>query len=212
MKLQLDISKPHSNEIEKMIANKGKSPVSGYCIMADVIGSTAMKYSTSFPSWCSKIYHTFHKFHSWDLECKLPMLKIVGDELMYFVEAEANSKYADMFLYKLIEASDNFEKSLWADMKIAIAYCDEVYDVSFTPSIPEDYYGKGIDLTARLVSLAGASRIVCNDLFKDQLAASTYKTMWNKMIEPVELKPGDLKGITPLPNVFQIDLTKYSNQ
>ena len=52
--------------------------------------------------------------------------------------------------------------------KAAIAHCHEAYSVTFMPGT-EDIYGKDIDLTARLLSIAEPGEIIMNESFAKQV-------------------------------------------
>ena len=48
--------------------------------------------------------------------------------------------------------------------KVAIHYCEEVYNITFFKGY-NDYYGKDIDLTVRLLSKAKENKIVISEPF-----------------------------------------------
>ncbi|MDD2229822.1 MAG: hypothetical protein PHY48_10470 [Candidatus Cloacimonetes bacterium] len=206
MKLPLDISRQLTKtDIDDI---KNKKPISGFCVMADVVGSTEIKYNVPFSNWCINLHNTLFRFHDYSFEGVVPVLKTVGDELMYFIESDPEPKIANKLMNMLITAAENFEPDLRSNIKIAITYSNDIYDVSFTPIVSVDYYGKGIDLTARMASVA-ENRIVCNEEFHNLLQKTVEKKKWMMMLEPLEVDPEKMKGISPLPVLFQYDVHKY---
>jgi class 3 adenylate cyclase len=79
--------------------------------------------------------------------------------------------------------------------KVAIHYCEEVYNITFFKGY-NDYYGKDIDLTVRLLSKAKENKIVISEPFyqkvlqdlKNQGMAQDSEYMKYKYIE-------DFKGV-----------------
>lgn len=206
MILPLDISKRLTEtDIDNI---KKKKPIAGFCVMADVVGSTEIKYNVPFSNWCINLHNTFFRFHGYSFEGTVPVLKTVGDELMYFIESDPEPIIADKLMNMLITAAENFEPNFRSDMKIAVTYSSDIYDVSFTPIVSVDYYGKGIDLTARMVSVA-EKRIVCNEEFFNLLQKTKEKKKWMMMLEPLEVDPEKMKGINPLPVLYQYDVHKH---
>jgi len=65
-----------------------------------------------------------------------------------------------------------------AKVKISAAYCREAYDITFLRGV-QDIYGKDIDLTARLMSVAESQEIVMNAPFVEQVRTE-YTRMLNK--------------------------------
>jgi len=90
--------------------------------------------------------------------------------------------------------------------KIGIHYCTEVYNITFLKGF-NDYYGRDIDLTARLMSKTIANRIVISETFYQKVeedhneryssySQSVYNLISEKYIE-------DFKGV-PKPTEFRV--------
>ncbi len=54
--------------------------------------------------------------------------------------------------------------------KVAIAHCEEAYDITFVRNT-NDIYGKDIDLSARLLSVAQSGEIMMNERFVEEVKA-----------------------------------------
>jgi len=170
MTLMVDFNKEPTLALQVPIMDL--TPMTGFCIMADVCGSTEMKYKVAKHMWIANLHNTFRMCHKWALKGVIPVLKTVGDELMYFIPCEADSAIAANILIGLFDAISLVGDSWISEIKCSVTYCDdeaEVYNITFTPNVIDDYYGKGIDLTARLISLTGNRELVFNDSFHDLL-------------------------------------------
>lgn len=161
---------PTSKEIEEKLESIPKSP--GTCFFIDVINSTDIKYKTELKDWGKRLNNTFN-FISFLNDFPDNVVKGIGDELMLFIPDEdlfAKTSYNNYFglieeIYATIDNLVNYPlENTFLECKVSIHYCTEVYNISFFEHA-NDYYGMDIDLTARLMSKAKASRIVMSEKF-----------------------------------------------
>ena len=137
------------------------TPVDGFCIMVDVVGSTELK-DRSMTEWIFRIGNAFNHARAW-VEPKF--LKTVGDELMYWFKDEDFRQTTSPLT--LIQGLDDMlretklKPELFPPVKVAVCRCSGVLEISFMRQ-GEDVYGKDIDLTARLLALAGEGEVVMN--------------------------------------------------
>jgi len=161
---------PNSPDIEKMINEIPKCP--GTCFFIDIINSTDIKYKTEIQSWAKKLNNTFN-FLTFLNDFPENIVKGIGDEIMLYIPDKvlsSKSTYNNHFalleeIYATIDNIKNFpNKDMFLNCKVSIHYCTEVYNITFLEGA-NDYYGKDIDLTARLMSKAKANRIVLSERF-----------------------------------------------
>ena len=89
----------------------------------------------------------------------------MGDGLLFFIpESDMNGETPLILFNSLCEIINSTEAYL-RHVKIGAAYCNDAYDITFIKNAP-DIYGKDIDLTARLASLACSKEIRHN--YKNQ--------------------------------------------
>jgi len=188
-------------------------PERGHCIFVDIVGSTEMK-AGGIRKWVAMINNTFANARSFLMP--FAPLKSIGDELMFFI--------SDMRLQKTGESSLGIfsgmasiaqeEEPYYRDVRIAVAYCEQAYDITFMPGVP-DVYGRDIDLTARLLTLAGSREVVMNEAFVERVRAD-YGNAGNKEQFPeVELMVGPwlerLKGFDEYVRIYKLpDIRKIS--
>jgi class 3 adenylate cyclase len=139
-------------------------PTPGYCVLVDMVGSTAMK-DAPILQWAPKIHNAFANTMAF-LDPSIRPLKSIGDELMFYISCEKLAERGEgaLCLYSGLFSVAGEKDPLFTDVKIAIAYCERAYRLSFLPGV-EDIYGKDIDLTARLLSKALPREIVMNEAF-----------------------------------------------
>lgn len=168
-------------DLQAMI--NGLNPVPGTCIFIDVCNSTLVKNQKPLTYWLPVIRNSIA------IGQKLPSLmqplKCIGDELMFYIpdsELVANNEsHATLF-----ESVENFISS-WGptldgcilELKAAMHYCLDSYNLTFCGNIQnpvDDYYGSGVDLTARLMSKTKAKRLVISEDFyqKAQPTGAAY--------------------------------------
>jgi class 3 adenylate cyclase len=68
---------PNDRDLKQKIQRLAPSP--GYCVIADIVGSTKMK-DDALPSWAARIYNTFSLLTSY---LHVSSLKSIGDALMF---------------------------------------------------------------------------------------------------------------------------------
>jgi len=180
-------------------------PYPGYCIFLDIVGSTELK-DLETAKWIIYIYNTFAntKTYFWNLS---DPIKSVGDELMlYFPEHNLNNEDAlSIFagLASVAKSNEVYSK----DVKISATYCNNVYDITFIKNT-KDVYGKDIDLTVRLLSIAQSNEIIMNEEFLNKLRES-YNRIGNKEQFPeveqiVGPWPHKFKGFKESVNVYKL--------
>lgn len=154
---------PLNPDWKVLIASIKRTP--GYCFFIDIVGSTELK-NENLDEWIITFYNTFAKVRS-DLYSKFRPIKSLGDALMFFIPEENIRDESPLTLFaglrSMIDIS-NEEKKYFSNVKIAAAFCDDAYDVTFLKDVP-DIYGKDIDLTARLLSVAQSQEIIMNKTF-----------------------------------------------
>ena len=144
-------------------------PTTGTCVFIDIVGSTAMK-DGSLVRWVAAVTNTFERIRAF-LSPNVPV-KSIGDELMFFIPdadlAKSGSTFLALFgaLASIAHDPDQSSEpgSLLPEVKVVACHCTAVYALSFIDGAP-DYYGKEIDLAARLLSQAGPRELVMNDAF-----------------------------------------------
>ncbi len=152
-------------------------PTTGYCIFIDIAGSTEMK-SYDINSWIILMHNTFSNIKSF--LSPLPPLKIIGDEIMFYISDEVLKKkgHTPLTIFAELASIAREEEELYKDVRVGAAYCTQAYNIAFTPGAA-DYYGKDIDLAARLLSKAESQEIVVNEPFFKKVK-SDYESIGNK--------------------------------
>ncbi len=183
--------------------------VPGTCFFIDLYRSTAIKYKIPAKEWITRFHHTF-SFISFLNDFPDNIVKGIGDELMLYIpdeELKQKSAYNSHFalleeihvtLFNIIHfpVEDQF-----LNCKVAIHYCQDAYNISFFRGM-NDFYGKDIDLTARLMQLTVENRIVLSEKFyekvKENLAASGQPPVAGCLASVSETFLEQFKGI-PFP-------------
>ena len=153
---------PNSIEIEEKLKQLPKCP--GTCFFIDIINSTDIKYKTELWQWGKKLNNTFN-FISFLNDIPDNVVKGIGDELMFYIP-DTKLKTKDFYnnylslLEEIFATLDNIKNypipDVFLNCKVSIHYCTEVYNITFIEG-SNDYYGRDIDLTARLMSKARPS-------------------------------------------------------
>lgn len=147
-------------------------PCPGTCIFIDLVESTGIKYKKGIGHWGKLINNTFN-FISILNDFPDNIVKGIGDELMIYIPDEMLTKKENLTnhysiieeLYSTLLNIKSFPvKNLFMDCKIAMHYCLNVYNITFLKGY-NDYYGKDIDMAARLMSKSGKNRIVFSEAF-----------------------------------------------
>lgn len=161
---------PRSKEIDGLLKSIPKCP--GVCLFIDIVDSTWIKYHEPFARWGQKLNNTFN-FISLLNDFPDNIVKGIGDEIMLYIpEEELSRKTTFQTHFALLEeiyaTLDNIKNfpvnDLFLPCKVAIHYCSDVYNITFLEGY-NDYYGKDIDLTARLMSKTKPYRIVLSEKF-----------------------------------------------
>jgi len=201
---------PNSKEIEEELRNIPLSP--GTCIFIDVVESTDIKYKSDLSVWGKRLNNTFN-FISFLNDFPDNIVKGIGDEIMLFIPDEAltnkrsiNSNFALLEeIFATLYNIKNFpNQDLFLPCKVSIHYCSDVYNITFLEGF-NDYYGKDIDLTARLMSRAGPFRIVMSDIFYqkviDDLEKVNLPSDAGCLNEISEIQSVEFKGIPTLTDI-----------
>lgn len=159
-----------SGGIREILANL--RTVSGTCFFIDLYRSTAIKYHVPAAEWIARFHNTF-SFISFLNDFPDNIVKGIGDEIMLFIPDEDLAKktaYDTHFaLLEEIRATvyniRHFPvQEKFLNCKVAIHHCTETYNISFFRGA-NDFYGKEIDLTARLMTKTAENRIVLSESF-----------------------------------------------
>ncbi len=185
---------PRSPNIERLLQDVPKCP--GVCLFIDIVDSTWIKYREPFTKWGQKLNNTFN-FISLLNDFPDNIVKGIGDEIMLYIpENVLHQKTTFRTCFALMEeiyaTLDNIKNfpvdGLFLPCKVAIHYCTEAYNVTFLEGY-NDYYGKDIDLSARLMSKAKPYRIVLSEKFYQ-------KVQEDIATENIQKEQGCLKFIT----------------
>jgi class 3 adenylate cyclase len=202
---------PASTHLVKILNKIPTCP--GTCIFIDMIESTGMKYKKGVGHWGRLINNTFN-FISILNDFPENIVKGIGDELMIYIPDEVLVQKSSLTnhysiieeLYSTLLNIKSFPvKNLFMDCKIAMHYCTNVYNISFLKSY-NDYYGKDIDMAARLMSKSGKNRIVFSEAFYEKAKTDLVNlnipeelTCLNEASTPIS---ENFKGI-PHPLIFR---------
>lgn len=171
---------PNSREMEESL--KGIPTCPGTCFFIDINKSTDLKYTGGLPDWGRKLNNTFN-FISLLNDFPDNIVKGIGDEIMLFIPDEKlREKNTIKTYYQLLEEIystvyniKSFPVSeMFLPCKVSIHYCTEVYNVTFFKGA-NDYYGRDIDLTARLMTKAVENRVVLSEKFFEKVQHDLQK-------------------------------------
>src|SRR3989338_2952552 len=181
-------------------------PSFGYCIFIDIVDSTRMKQSNR-SEWVSLIYNIFTNANMY-LGPFRP-LKSVGDEIMYYITDEELStrEYSPLQIFDALAQLTKEADRLFKPIKIGAARCMDVFAMTFL-SNTNDYYGRDIDLTARLLSQASESELVINEQFRDIIMTRYNETGNKEQFASVKCLQGPwpvmLKGFDSYINIYKL--------
>ena len=212
MAVYINSKNPNSPELDDLLTSLPTCP--GTCIFIDIVNSTEIKYRTGLKEWARLLNNTFN-FISFLNDFPNHIVKGIGDELMLYIPDEDLGKkaninnhhqlleeiYATLYNIKHFPASD-----LFLPCKVAIHYCTEVYNITYFEHY-NDYYGRDIDLAARLMTKAKIHRIVVSESFYNMVlqsagtkdATACLKSVSEKYIE-------DFKGVPHSTALHVIDV------
>jgi hypothetical protein len=152
---------PNNRQLKQIVDSLKPTP--GYCLILDIVDSTALK-DQDIRTWMARIHNTFRNIQTF-LPPPLRPLKGIGDSLMFFVsDADLNAHHENALtvFYGLAGVLKDWSR-FFCELKAAAVH-GEAYEVTFLRG-HDDVYGKDIDLTARLLSLARPSEIVMSSAF-----------------------------------------------
>ena len=170
MAIYINDKDPSSKHLESRLKKLSTCP--GTCIFIDLVESTGIKYKKEIHHWGKLINNTFN-FISLLNDFPDNIVKGIGDELMIYipdsalVQKETFTNHYSIIeeLHATIENIKSFPvKNLFMDCKVAMHYCTDVYNITFLKDY-NDYYGKDIDMTARLMSKSGRNKIIFSEAF-----------------------------------------------
>lgn len=137
------------------------TPVPGYCICIDIVGSTGLK-GAGLDAWVTATLEAFACVRSC-LYAKFPPIKSIGDALMFFIPSDAmQSESAASLLAACCDMAA--ERRIAAATRIAGVLCEEAYPITFMAG-RLDYHGSDIDVAFRLLELAGPREVVIDRRF-----------------------------------------------
>jgi len=174
MAFYVHFTDPHSEEMVDYLRSIPPSP--GTCFFIDINRSTDLKYTGGLPDWGRKLNNTFN-FISLLNDFPENIVKGIGDEIMLFIPDEALKKkqtintYYQLLeeIYSTVHNISGFPiPDMFLPCKVSIHYCTEVYNITFFKGA-NDYYGKDIDLTARLMTKSIENRIVLSETFYEKV-------------------------------------------
>jgi hypothetical protein len=148
-------------------------PTPGTCIFIDVTGSTAMKTMKSRAEWIVLLSNFIGDTRAWLQD--FPLLKTIGDELMYYIEdRDLEQKGMNHFqVYDALWKIATQQSHLYPDVKVSAAWCDDVYALTFIPG-QQDYYGLGVDRTARLKGHVGNKQVIIDEALYRKVEADIH--------------------------------------
>ena len=160
----LELSSPNKlkGQIDQLL------PTPGVYIFIDICGSTAIK-QRNLQQWIVLIGNTFRLSHTFKL-FRENTIKFIGDEMMIFIpdtEVEVSGEdYAQIlsFLRNCVSPWSEAVSNNSMPTKAAIHYCADVYNVSFVEGV-NDFYGTGVDFTARLMKKPEEGKIVMSESY-----------------------------------------------
>ena len=208
----INFTELNSPEIQERLSNIPKCP--GTCFFIDVVNSTGIKHNNSIEYWGRILNNTFN-FISILKDLSSNIIKGIGDEIMVYIpdkEMAKHTLYNDYFsiLWDLFYTIENLKniplKDDFLTCKAGIHYCEDAYNITFLKDV-NDYYGKDIDLTARLMSKTKANRIVVSEVFYKKIRQeyeNTYKGFHDKVFKKISEKYiEDFKGF-PYSTEFRV--------
>jgi class 3 adenylate cyclase len=166
----IQFTDPNSREMGKALKAIPKCP--GTCIFVDIVSSTEVKYTNDITQWGRRLNNTFN-FISLLNDFPENIVKGIGDEIMLYipdkvlVEKDTINDYYSLLeeVYSTILNLQQFPlQNMFYHCKLSMHYCTEVYNVTFLKGF-NDYYGRDIDLTARLMWKTRDARLVFSEIF-----------------------------------------------
>lgn len=195
---------PDSPEMAETLKTLPKCP--GTCIFIDIVSSTEVKYTSPIEVWGKRLNNTFN-FISFLNHFPEYVVKGIGDEMMIFIPDEVLAARQDINnyyvlleeMYSTILNLKRFPvKELFYNCKLSMHYCKDVYNITFLKGL-NDYYGRDIDLSARLMCKTQQDRLVFSEAFLKKVQGDLKTLNINKSdtcLKHMSVKMVDLfKGI-----------------
>jgi hypothetical protein len=166
----IQFTDPNSREMGKALKAIPKCP--GTCIFVDIVSTTGVKYTNDITHWGRRLNNTFN-FISLLNDFPENIVKGIGDEIMLYipdkvlVEKDTINDYYSLLeeVYSTILNLLQFPlQNMFYHCKLSMHYCTEVYNVTFLKGF-NDYYGRDIDLTARLMWKTRDALLVFSEIF-----------------------------------------------
>lgn len=203
----------NSVELYKYLKELPKIP--GVCIFIDIVNSTAIKYKTGIEHWGRLLNNTFNMINFLN-DFPDYIVKGIGDELMLYIPDEALSErkegITDYFslLFEIYATIDNIKnyplEDVFLNCKVGIHYCTDVYNITYFDGV-NDYYGKDIDLTARIMGKSNINRIVMSEAYYQKVMINyAQNPIYEKECLPKlisEKYMADFRGV-PNPTSYRI--------
>lgn len=193
---------PNDPDLGKKIKNL--KPTYGFCIFIDIVGSTKLK-DKGLSEWIRLIYNTFANINSF-LFSKFQPIKSIGDALMYFISESEMKEETPLTLYDALINIINSNEPYFKKVKIGVTYCKEAYEITFIKD-NKDIYGKDIDLTARLASIAENQEIIMNSDFvkkvRDEYDKISSKHQFPDVPKIIGPWPQKFKGFKDKVEIFK---------
>ena len=180
-------------------------PMSGYCFIIDIAGSTELK-DIDLSKWIVFIYNTFANIMG-NLFMKFNPIKSLGDALMFFIPEDNMKDENPLTLFHALWNIISSDEPNLREVKIGVACCVDAYDITFVPDTV-DVYGKDIDLTARLSSLAESQEIIMNVGFAEKVRGE-YNISKDRKTYPEVLHikgpwPTKISGFSDYQSIYKV--------
>lgn len=153
-------------------------PTNGVCIFIDFCGSTAIK-NENLKKWIYLIGNSITIYTGGELLFLKNIVKLIGDEIMIFIPDDEISKSPAIYtiildkLYNCLSPNPEEVEEITLKAKAAIHYCTDTFNISFS-KIADDYYGNGVDLTARLMKETSERKIVMSEIFYEKIKLEDF--------------------------------------
>ncbi len=180
-------------------------PNKGYCFIIDIAGSTELK-DIDLSKWIIFIYNTFANIMG-NLFMKFNPIKSLGDALMFFIPEDNMKGENPLTLFNALWNIISSDEPNLKEVKIGASYCSDAYDITFVPDT-YDIYGKDIDLTARLSSLAESREILMNTTWVEKVREEYERAGSPRTFPEIELIKGPwpikISGFKEYQNIYKV--------
>ncbi len=168
--------------------------IKGVCCFVDISNSTGEKLKRP-DKWISIIWNTFSILSSSITLYNKALVKYIGDEVMLFWKDDLLQQKCENLLTLLdtircglIEKFSFEVDGITLNCKSGVHYCENVYEMTFQ-SGRDDYYGSDIDLTARLIGISTANKVIVSEKYIQKLLAQGSSLPdWVSCVKKEQLK------------------------